>query len=109
MVGLVLATDARFHTTSMLTRDSDHTIGKALTIKIVSKQFKVDTSYSVDLSSNTPFEASSDEACENKFLFKCIYYLLKVLEDTNAKNEVIERFKGKTLVIELVGDNSFYS
>jgi phosphomevalonate kinase len=88
--GLVLATDARFHTTSKLVSATDHQI------VVSSSQFKLEIRY--DLNGGQMVEGEG-----NGFVNKCIRFLLEV-------NRVI---KGRPIAggieIELSGDNAFYS
>jgi len=87
--GLVLATDARFHTTSRIVAGDS-------VVKVTSKQFRQSLVYRVR--SREGVTCLTEGA--SPFLTKCITYLAMVAGD---------RLAGKSLEIELVGDNAFYS
>lgn len=91
--GLVLATDARFHTTSKLATsgpDDDQQI------VVRSSQFKLEIRYELEVAQVVGGEG-------NGFLNKCIRFLLEVHKV--RKGAPIKA----GLEIELSGDNAFYS
>jgi phosphomevalonate kinase len=91
--GLVLATDARFHTTSKLA----NSLTNDQQIVVRSSQFKLEIRYDL-LKGGKVAEGEG-----NGFVNKCIRFLLEVHKVT--KGGPIER----GIEVELSGDNAFYS
>jgi phosphomevalonate kinase len=92
--GLVLATDARFHTTSKLANSISNDDQQ---IVVRSSQFKLEIRYDL-LKGGKVAEGEG-----NGFVNKCIRFLLEVHKVT--KGGPIER----GIEVELSGDNAFYS
>jgi phosphomevalonate kinase len=90
--GLVLATDARFHTTSKLA--TSITDDKKILVR--SSQFKLDIRY--DLKGGQVAEGEG-----NGFVNKCIRFLLEVHKVVKG-GPILAGFE-----VELSGDNAFYS
>ena len=90
--GLVLATDARFHTTSKLTSSvaGDHQI------VVRSSQFKLEIRYN-----QKDGKVAVGEG--NGFVNKCIKFLLEVHKIVKG-GKILDGFE-----VELSGDNAFYS
>ena len=87
--GLVLATDARFHTTSRLVKNPENSL-----IKVKSNQFKLEIHYDGD--------GQVVNGDGNGFLNKCIKFMLEILKIEKGKQTI-------QMDIELSGDNAFYS
>ncbi|TNV83626.1 hypothetical protein FGO68_gene7895 [Halteria grandinella] len=98
--GLVLATDARFHTSTLLKNNDS----KNLIIQVTSKQFGLKKIFEVKFHKGGKYTV---HGMENKggFIEKCVYFLATIM----ATQEVLESMSGCTLQIDLAGDNSFYS
>ncbi len=91
--GLVLATDARFHTRCQLI---DNDASSESRIIVTSKQFKLENEFTFSQENGLQYKSSHDII--NPFISKCVYHLTQFVD-----------LSSKTLKIDLSGDNSFYS
>ena len=92
--GLVLGTDARFHTRCQLIDNENDTNFKII---VTSKQFNLKNEFVFNEEKGL-FSPSSSHDIINPFIHKCVYHLTQFIN-----------LPSKTLLIDLSGDNAFYS
>jgi phosphomevalonate kinase len=90
--GLVLGTDARFHTRCQLINNENDANFKII---VTSKQFNLMNKF--DFNEEKGLLTSSHDII-NPFIHKCVYHLIQFVN-----------LPSKTLIIDLSGDNAFYS
>jgi phosphomevalonate kinase len=92
--GLVLGTDARFYTRCQLIDNKSDTNFKII---VTSKQFNLKNEFVFNEEKGLSPSSSSHDII-NPFIHKCVYHLTQFVN-----------LPSKTLLINLSGDNAFYS